>query len=313
VKNVNKSLKNVELIYTSKAKYNTKTGYFNSKNKNELVNFCYKVDNKPFYFSLKIGEANYFNSFIKELYNHPKIFDKSGDKKKILFAITANHTIPTQFMEKFEKFAEYNRKFFDVNVNVIENYIIDEGRNQQITFAKSMAVKPDYVFFIDADNTFKYDTLLKLVEANKPVVSGIYFQRNKPYYPVAFKNNKLKIAEFFTEFRKGKLEEVDYVGAGCLLVKMKVLNKMKYPYWYMYRNIKSMSTIGEDIVFCGLIKNLGYKIYLHCGTEVGHIGGKMIDISDWEQTKELKNYIPNLQSNIVDFQNKVKKKSLGNN
>jgi len=37
-----------------------------------------------------------------------------------------------------------------------------------------------------------------------------------------------------------------------------------------------------------------------------------IDISDWENNKEQMNYIPNLKSNIVNFQKKVKWKAIGN-
>lgn len=304
-------LKDIELKFSSKARYNQKKGLFVSKNNKERVNLCYKIDNKPFYFSLKLEEANYFNKFIKELYSIKKFKNKNGEKKKILFAVTANHTIPTDFMKYFEQFAEYNRQYFDVIVNVVQNYIIDEGRNQQILYAESLAVKPDYIFFIDADNTFKFDTLLKLVNANKPIVSGLYFQRNKPHYPVAFKN-KNGISEFFTEFKRGKIHEVDYVGAGCLLVKMKVFKKLKYPQWYMHRDLKGKFTVGEDIVFCALAKNQGYKIYLHCGTSVGHIGGMNVNEVDWNNFYEKKEYIPNLQTCIINFQDKVKQEALGN-
>jgi cellulose synthase/poly-beta-1,6-N-acetylglucosamine synthase-like glycosyltransferase len=298
--------KDVELKYATKAKMDNKTGMWKSRNKKDLVNLCYKVDGNPYYFSLELEQANYFNKFIRALYEGPK---ESTDKRKtILCAITANHSIPSTFMKEFLSFYDYNRKFFNMKVNFIVNYIVDEGRSQQIEYAKSLAKKPDYIFFIDADNTFKKDTLIKLVDAKKPIVSGLYFQRSKPYYPVAFKNNKRGVAEFVTDYKQNKLQVVDYVGAGCLLIKYKVLHKMKYPQWYIHRN-KSRTTIGEDIVFCAKLKNKGYKIWLHAGVIAGHIGGVCINEQDYMHFKNANEYIPHLKTNIVGIQSKVKRRN----
>jgi len=298
-------IKDIELKYVSKAKYNEENGLFDTSNKEEVANMLIKVDSKPFHFSLPVEQANYFMNFLNSLYEKRKI-NESSEKKKIVFAISAAHTIPSMFVKALEEFADYNRKFFDIKVFVEVSYIIDEARNYLIEKAKSMVEKPDYVFFIDADNVFKADTLIKLVEADKDVIFGVYFQRNKPYLPVMFRNDENGVARFHTEFKGDSIEEIDYCGAGCLLVKMEVLEKLNYPYQYIYRNLKSKTTIGEDIVFCQKIKDAGFKIFAHTGVDVGHIGGTNINRADWNNSVTNKDYVPNIETNIVNFGDKIK-------
>lgn len=299
-------LKDIELKYLTKAKYNKDTNLFESEDELEPVNLCYSVDSKPFFFTLPRNQANYFQTFMTALYEKPKSAE-GNEKKKIVMLLSANHTMPSNFVKFFEEFADYNRKFFDIKVLVEVNYIIDEARNNLISRALAMIEKPDYCFFVDVDNTFKANTLIKLVEADKDVISGLYFQRHKPHYPVAFKVGEDKITRFLTEFKFGTIMEVDYVGAGCLLIKREVLEKLSYPYMYVYRNLKSQTTVGEDIVFCQKIKNAGYQIFLHCGTDVGHIGGFNINSRDWQNFYEKKEYIKELETNIIDFENEISK------
>jgi len=302
-------IKDIELKYVSNAKFDKETGLFDISNKEEVANMLIKVDSQPFHFSLPVEQANYFMKFINSLYEKRKI-NETSEKKKIVFAISAAHTMPSSFVKYLEDFAEYNRKFFDIKVFVEVSYIIDEARNLLIEKAKAMIERPDYVFFIDADNCFKANTLIKLVEADKDVIFGVYYQRNKPHFPVMFRNapdeKGVQIARFHTEYHGDAIEEIDYCGAGCLLVKMEVLEKLEYPYMYIYRNLASKSTVGEDIVFCQKIKNAGFKIYAHTGVDVGHIGGSNINKIDWMRSVDNKDYVPNIQTNIIDFENKVK-------
>jgi len=215
--------------------------------------------------------------------------------------------MPSNFVQRLFEFIDYNQKFFNIKVFVETLYLIDEARNILTEKAKSMQEKPDYVFYIDCDTIFKSDSLIKLVEADKDVISGMYFQRQKPYMPCVFKEDEHKTACFNTNYKPNSIIEVDFVGAGSLLIKMEALEKISYPYFYILRDNATHSTIGEDIVFCSKLRNVGYKIHLHTGVLLGHIGGYCIDATDWQHFYERKDYVPMMKTNIVDCDNQVKK------
>jgi cellulose synthase/poly-beta-1,6-N-acetylglucosamine synthase-like glycosyltransferase len=199
------------------------------------------------------------------------------------------------------RFVDVNKNDFDLKVLVEEFYITDEARNTLIIKALHMEEKPDYVMFVDADNTMQYNVLHKLINEDKDIISGIYFQRHKPFYPLAFKNKVNGKTSFFTEWDIDKVYEVDFVGAGCLLIKREVLEKMKYPYFYIGRNIEEQLTIGEDIMFCAEARRLGYKIWVHTGVNVGHIGARCVNINDWYLFKLQGNYTANCETTIKDI------------
>jgi hypothetical protein len=226
-------------------------------------------------------------------------------KPRIVFGVSCSHTMPCAFTKALFRFVDYNKEKFDIKVLIEEMYIIDEARNNIIFKALHMQERPDYVFFIDADNTFQYDTLEKLVEADKDIISGVYFQRHKPYYPIAFKKGSNGMARYFTEWKVGDIYEVDYVGVGCLLVKTGVLEKMKYPQFYVFRGEGWQHVSGEDIMFCTEVTKLGYKIWLHTGVNVGHIGGQCINMNDWLMFKNSGSYVVDCETGIEDITNMI--------
>lgn len=223
-------------------------------------------------------------------------------KLNIVFAVSCVHTMPSAFVQALFRFVDVNKDRFNVKVLIEEMYIIDEARNTLIAKALIMNDKPDYVLFIDADNTFQYNTLELLLKEDKDIISGVYFQRHKPFYPLAFKINEEGKLSYVTEWNIGDVVEVDYVGAGCLLVKREVLEKMKYPYFYVARDVESKATIGEDLMFCAEAKKLGFKVWLHCGVNVGHIAGRCVNVNDWFMFKERGDYQVNYSTDIVDIE-----------
>ncbi len=62
------------------------------------------------------------------------------------------------------------------------------------------------------------------------------------------------------------LIEVDAVGSGLLYVKRKVFDAIGEP-WFFYE-----TGIGEDVNFCKIAKERGFKIFIDTNINVGHIG-----------------------------------------
>lgn len=117
------------------------------------------------------------------------------------------------------------------NRNVATNNLLKEGAN--------------WIFSADDDMLFPEDIFIKLIEANKDIVSGLYVGRSAPYTIMAFKLNDKSQWTHSTgyrvlrhgEFKRGDLIEVDGVGGGCVLFKRKVFETIPFPWYSMPQGV----------------------------------------------------------------------------
>jgi len=161
----------------------------------------------------------------------------------------------------------------EIAVRVAEGHLAGWGRNSLINdFVKTDA---DYIFFIDSDTGVPHEGLKKLVEHQKDIVSGLYFQRYPPYNPT-FK--KLQKNEFgndqylpILDYPEG-LVEVDMVGAGCLLISRRVCENLMEPYFF-----SPEQDYTEDTYFCLQAKKAGFSIYVDTTVKCLHDTAMTVD------------------------------------
>jgi hypothetical protein len=145
------------------------------------------------------------------------------------------------------------------------------ARNQIVNSA--LAIDCDYILMIDDDMVIEdnqTDFLRKLLDHNVPAVGILFWQRGGEYRPVMMHEVRTKDREvsayvWFTESEiEYKLQEVDVIGGGLMLIKAEVFLRMLEPYfWYD-------GTAGTDIYICNRIRELGYKCYVDTSIELGH-------------------------------------------
>ena len=154
------------------------------------------------------------------------------------------------------------------------------------------ALEKDWLFFMDSDQTFHPDTLMRLLSWDLPVISGLYFKSpGKPVphvYKYAWKDGGhlyigmvdeiFKYLSRYKDTLKGSLPaivlptqredliECDGIGAGCLLVHRRVFEAIEPP-WFEYTKD---SNLGEDFDFCRKVIQAGFKIYVDPGVICGH-------------------------------------------
>lgn len=106
----------------------------------------------------------------------------------------------------------------------------DHARNQACMNA--LANGFEWIFFLDDDVVCPPDTIHRLLGHGKDIVSGLYYRRAPPLVPVMLKYKPDgKNAEWITGWNPpGAVIDVDLVGAGCLLIHRRVLERM-YPDW----------------------------------------------------------------------------------
>jgi hypothetical protein len=138
----------------------------------------------------------------------------------------------------------------------------------------------DYIFFLDSDVIPPPDTIHKLLRHNLPIVSGVYHRRSPPHgVPVMMR----PVGQWITHYPPNQLIEVDVVGAGCLLIRRDLLEKMppQRPghHWFDWRvhlkgtqGISDGECLSEDFTFNTACKRMGVKIMVDTGIQCKHIG-----------------------------------------
>lgn len=148
--------------------------------------------------------------------------------------------------------------------------LINEARQGMVD--KVLECGMSHLFFIDSDMRFPADGLLRLLRHDLDVVSGIYFAKQPGYTPVAAHRNKEGAYIRLTEWPHDRLFEVDGVGAGFLLIKRKVLEKLQWPHFAEGLQPKTKTRIGEDYYFCRKAQLDGFKIHVDPTLDLRHIG-----------------------------------------
>lgn len=137
----------------------------------------------------------------------------------------------------------------------------------------------EWLFFLDDDVIAPPDTIVRLINHNKPIISGLYYRRYAPLAPVMLKDTQ-NGPTWIVEYPANSLIEADFVGAGCLLIHRDVLKSLSplsnRCHWFEWRcdrtDLGHLEKTSEDFTFCKHAKNHGYKIFVDTSIQCVHAG-----------------------------------------
>ncbi len=133
----------------------------------------------------------------------------------------------------------------------------------------------DYVLFLEDNILLPQDGIERLLSNDKDIVAALHFQSNAPFSPLLFKANAKGNYSPLFDYENNKLLEVDSTGLGALLVKRKVFDKLKKPYFE-----------AHPFSFFKKAKEAGYKVYCDTSVKCHSMGVNMINEGVWENIKE---------------------------
>lgn len=171
----------------------------------------------------------------------------------------------------------------------------------------------DYIFMYDDDMILPIDIMEHLLDdvEKKPeidVLSPLAFMRNPPHYAVMYtttegydqeRHQPYFINSFVKNYPKDTLVECDAVGFGAVLIDMRVVQKMRAPYFF------STTGSGEDIYFCMKARQeAGARIFMDTRVKLGHLGKQIIIDEDYFEkwVKENKHPIPDLPHKYLAYE-----------
>ena len=128
---------------------------------------------------------------------------------------------------------------------------------------KAFELKGTHVLFVDYDMFFPPDSITRLLKADKDIVGASYNYRKEPVQSTAI----AKEGEDTT-----KLFKCEALGAGLLLVKTSVFEKIEPPWFNFGRDKDGKMCVGEDVWFVHTAKDVGYDTWVDPTILVKHIG-----------------------------------------
>lgn len=183
--------------------------------------------------------------------------------------------------------AEFFRSFLAV-VNLMPEEgqcVVYTTKWQNIVKARNNIVKEvlkhnfTHLFFMDSDMTFPENTLSRLLQHDKDIVAGLYTVKTPPFNSTAFSGgNGTGAWTSISPLSGDGLIEVEGIATGCLLVKREVLESMAWPwFWYEASPEEKDQMMTEDIYFCLMAKEMGYKIWCDTTLLCGHVGEALVN------------------------------------
>ena len=156
---------------------------------------------------------------------------------------------------------------------------IASNRNSCITKSKLMyqdSFDFDYFLSLDADISFQPEDLYKLIDSDKDIIAGIYQYKNDGSLAVAGMFDFGRITSKVQWDSKG-IHNVDWFGAGFILIKSEAFQKLQYPYFrnelVIYNEGKDtyQDISGDDIGFCLNTQKSDIPLFANCDCKVKHI------------------------------------------
>lgn len=136
-----------------------------------------------------------------------------------------------------------------------------------------------HLFFMDSDMAFPEFTLQRLLLHDVDIVAGYYLKKIPMFDPVVLlQNNNGSLYKTYLPEETDTLVEVATIGTGCCLIKRKILESFKWP-WFEYIPYPDGKHRfqTEDVVFCDKAREKGFKIYCDPTVSCVHIGTSHVE------------------------------------
>jgi glycosyltransferase involved in cell wall biosynthesis len=153
------------------------------------------------------------------------------------------------------------------------------GRNELIKAAQEN--KCDYILFIDDDMAFGPDALIKLLEHDVDIVTGLYVGRGYPHQPVIFDladDNGWTAPMYLID--KPHLKPIVAAGFGFLLVKTVIFDLLQKP--YIRLGELNSEQWCDDIGFFNRVRQANIRSYCDMNVTLGHMGR----VTVWPEYKD---------------------------
>jgi hypothetical protein len=135
------------------------------------------------------------------------------------------------------------------------------------------------VFWMDSDHNFSFQdflTLLHSFDEEKAAAMSARYLIRQDGKPAVCAFLKKEDGEYSTvSMEETGIKEADAVGMGFFLMKPEILEKAYLKKGRELFTTRSSASVGDDMIFCETLKELGEKILVNHDVKIGHEGGEL--------------------------------------
>lgn len=140
-----------------------------------------------------------------------------------------------------------------------------------------------HFFYCESDMILPDDTIPRLLEVDKPIVSGLYFLRQGDGQPCLYKRvigntaneQSMSPVTLFPTDRPFSLKN-GCPGLGCVLIKREVFEQLRFP-WFDLKE----GQYGSDLYFYTKVRKANIDVWVHPGVACGQIEYTEWSIDDY--------------------------------
>lgn len=162
---------------------------------------------------------------------------------------------------------------YETELQFFYGYTIDQVRNLIADWAKSY----DYLLSVDSDIVLPNDALVKMLNHDVDMISGVYMQRlhDKQVLELYKSNEQGGVTNMSAEeISPPGLHQITGCGFGAVLIKSDVIRSMEYPHFEYKSALSHAHTFSEDVYFCQKAIAAGAKIFVDSTIICEHIGAR---------------------------------------
>ena len=181
--------------------------------------------------------------------------------------------VPKLFLVSWQSMSVYSIGKYEMMLLVSSSCYMDEMRDNLGKLATKY--KPDYILWLDADQTYPADTpeiLMKHIDSGKSVVGGLTPNKvdQKPLvYDIVSLEGAIGRKR---DIEQGQgIKKVDAMGFGGIMMKPKVLEAMKFPWFKTQWNSKIKERPGEDVKFYANCRKFNIDVWVDTNLVYGHV------------------------------------------
>jgi len=127
----------------------------------------------------------------------------------------------------------------------------------------------EWLWLMGDDHVFDPDILFRLLKHDVDVVVPNVLQRSAPFYPVVYEKIREEDGHHMIKFDLPEhgLHEVFAAGSAGMLIRRRVIEALPAEPFQRWGHLQN-----EDLEFCRLTREAGFKIYVDVDTPMGHVG-----------------------------------------
>lgn len=213
---------------------------------------------------------------------------------KLMIAVPMMDTVPVEFFIGFEAL----QKPENTMLMVSRSSLVYNARNWLYDQAQKGGY--DTIFWLDSDVVPPPDTIERLYQVMKDthskMVSGLYFSRKEPLFPVIAEKLEWKQGEdgkithnveVYKNYQQcWPILHIAGCGLGCCLMKTDLITEVMQK--FQTNPFDPLPFMGEDYSFCFKVNELGHKILCDSRIKCGHVGVHVFSEKDYDFQEGLK-------------------------